>query len=245
MTNSLEKKLRKIFQKKQREYLWLGFKGNKYQLADKLPLETYRYLHSDLTDDELYELKCIFEAWGLEENLITVIPNHVWFDRCISNLKLFDSFSDEQLEKILNNEVNNLKIFVAQGISRNQQHRIMHLIHQNVLENWIFWFGEDEFSEFNRYLIWLYVEELDAEFTSEKEKATKIFQKIANLSDFSISRLLENQNMEKKVVKRILKGLKQMDRDIFAIYKAIDRTHLYAALSWTDFYLLDNVESVK
>lgn len=241
MKDSLEKKLRKIFRKKQRENFWLGFKGDKYKLADELTFEAYRELERDLTFDELYELKVILEEYGKLEILLAIIPSDIWFGRCCSDLRLFDSFSDKQLEMILNDKWHNFSnLFFAQGMNRNRQHRIMHLLYEDGLENWIYRFTAENFSEFNRFLVWLYEKEKDEEYVSEQEKEAEVFQKISNISDLLIARLL--QNTEAFVVKRILKQLNRLGRDIFSIYKKIEQDSLYNVLVKSDFALLNNAE---
>lgn len=243
MAKTLQKKLRKFFRRTQREDFLLGINGNERELFNKLPLYVYETLELDLTDDEFYRLNRIFDTHGRGRMLFDLIPkgNYLW--RCCRNLNLVDDLSDEKLECILNNVRNGISnLLFAQGQSFNRQHRIINLLHEDILEKEISLLTGSNFSELNDFLVWLYEKERDEEFVSESEKATVVFQKLANLSDRAIAILLENTDT--CVVKRILQELCNAERDIFPIYQGIQRYKLYEVIVKSDYELLNNANDI-
>ena len=240
MGNSLEKKLRKTVRKKQKRNFWLRDK-NKYELVWELSCGELRQLAQDLMRDEFYELKCIFEELGEVEVLLSIIPSSCCFSRCCYDLRLFDSFSDKQLETILDDNCLSISsLFFATGINRNRQYRIIKLLHVDILNDWINnKLTTEQLSEVNRFFIWLHDKVKDTENVYEQNEETEMFRKFASISDLAICYLLENT--EAFVVKEIVKQLNQMGRNVWKIYEEIFAEHLYDVLVKSDFTILDNV----
>lgn len=223
-TKTIEKKLRKLFRKKQRENFWLGLRGNLYQLDTKFPLDAYQELEENLTDDEFYQFKRSFEEdVSVEENaLFNVIPGSIWFDRCCRDLRLFDSLSDEQLEKILNDTWDDISdLFFADGQNPDRQCRIMYLLSKERLDNWINYLTGEEFSKFEAKVPDFF------SYLSEKTdgEAFGIFEKLASLSNCSVAELMEN--LKVAPARRILQNIIHLGRDVFEIVKVIEKDRLY------------------
>ncbi len=223
MENELGKKVKKSFRKCQRKNFWLSCK--KVNLEDdekihfKLPLDEYPKLVERLTLDELYDLKTFFEKWGWGDVLFHLVHPYTWYKRCCLDLRLFDSFSDEQLEKILNNNGGNVSdLFLADGQNEERQLRILRLLNESSLESWI------------RLLItcdyqWLNLKMPEGLTVSTNEKNDAIFEKLATLSDYAVAKWMEI--LEVGPARRLLQEIICLERDVFSICKEIEKDKLY------------------
>lgn len=213
MAEVLRKKIRKFFRKQQRKNFWLGLKGDEYQLAKNLPLDSYRDFERELTNGEIYEFKSILSALGCEKKLLTIIPADVWFSRCCADLQLFNSFSDQALEKILNDSNRNIsEIFLYET---EYQLRIMQLLNEERLSYWII--SLKGARELYTFLNWL--------STRNDPTADMIFQKLASVYNSAVAILLRNLESEPK--KRILDCIFSEERELLPIYQEVDKDELF------------------
>ncbi len=229
MKKTLAKKLGKMFRKEQRKNLFLGIKRNEYKLAYNMPLEAYEELLQKLNGDEIYELKKIFNDCGQTELLIGLMPSEFWINVCCSNLNIFFSFLDEQLRHIINNVsyYSISRIFYLEGMNIIGQNRIIELLNLEVWEEWILDFSKEEFRKFNCILI-SYV----------RNKNEIIFQKISNMSNFGIAKLIENTFDD--IIKKIFENVEK--ERIYPIYKEIKIENLYKVLVESRYNLLEDAD---
>ncbi len=223
MENELGKKVKKSFRKCQRKNFWLSCK--KVDLEDdekihfKLPLDEYPKLVERLTLDELYDLKTFFEKWGWGDVLFHLVHPYTWYKRCCLDLRLFDSFSDEQLEKILNNKGGNVSdLFLADGQNEERQLRILRLLNKSSLESWIRLFITCDYQ-------WLNLKMPEGLTVSTNEKNDVIFEKLATLSDYAVAKWMEI--LEVGPARRLLQEIICLERDVFSICKEIEKNKLY------------------
>jgi len=246
--DTLDKKLRKIFRKELCKNFILGFRGDTYQLADKLPLRAYSELERDLSPSEFCELKTAFDVLGIfgeKEQIFSVIPVAVWLDRCCSDLELLHIMTTHQLEKILSysNIMNThiSKLFFVQSQTDNYQCLIINLLPSDRLDHWMAHFTQEEHLKFNEFLFQMYQKEKNTEYEPEKEKIATIFEKIASISNKSLANLLANMS-DTLIIKRLLKEFHKMNRDPFDIYRKIqDEDKLFNLLARSEFSLLDDI----
>lgn len=239
MMKTLEKKLRKLFRKQQWKYRWLGFEENAYKLVAKLPLSAYEELERGLTDAEFYELRGIFIDLGKKKILFAIFPSDVWIKRCCSNSNLFDTLWNSQLKEILNYADDILKLFLATNEER--QCRLLSILDEEMLENFFHYARKEYCNAINQFLVWLCVKEENEVCTAKQEEIANIFRKIANLSDATIAKILEN--MDAVVMRRILEEIRKTERDLLSICKQIREEKLYDVLSKSDFALLERADS--
>lgn len=246
---NVKKKLRKFFREKQREYFWLGFWGTERKLATRLPLADYGRLAKNLSYDEFYQLWLIFQEFGKGEELMAVIYNGIWFDRCCGDMRLFDSLTDEQLEKIVNGTIINTypsivsNLFLANGQSFDRQCRVLYVLHQDALYRWLPFL--DNLSEINRVLDKLCCKENTMKKEEgdwfEWKKASEIFRKFASLPTDVTFKLL--WGIDGHVAKRILQEAKKLGQDERAIYERFPTNSLYSFIVRTDFDILENADA--
>lgn len=249
----LEKKVRKFFRKKQKEYSRLGSKGTLNELATKLPLDDYEEFVEDLTCSEFYEFFSIFQNKERVTTLMELITDtwH-WFNRCCCDMRLIDDLSDEHFAEILNNEdigSNDIgRMFNAGGQNMERRLKIVHLLDKRNLEKQIsYWASLNVLSEFNSFLVFLYRKETHSEISSERAKAREIFERIASFSEALIAKLLVEivENSSKHLAKRILQEVRNLNRNEQSIYARIPESNLFTFLGRMDFDFLDNADAER
>lgn len=110
-----------------------------------------------------------------------------------------------------------------------------------MLGNFMYYAGKKDCLSINEFLVGLCQKEEKATEVEEREKIADIFLKIASISDSAIANLLENAQY--CVTKRILKQVRQENRDLLSICKQISKEKLYDVLSKSDFALLEYANS--
>ena len=223
---NLLKKLRKHFRKVLSKNCLLGIKGSKYKLAYSIPLGEYKGLLQSLNKDEIYELKKIFDECGQAESFINLMPNDFWFSVCCTNIKIFYSFSEEQLQKILNNTKFDIgKMYYSEELTEIERNIIIKLLNIEVLEEWILGFSEESVRKFSGFLI--------------GERNEEIFQKISNISNLAIAKLVESTFFD-NIVKKIFENVEK--ERIFPIYQEIKKENLYDVFVKSGYNLLDDAD---
>lgn len=239
MMKTLEKKLRKMFRKRQREYWRLSFDKNAYKFLTRLPLDAYEELEEGLTDEEFYNLKGAFLDLNKEKVMLAIFPSKVWIKRCCSDSRVFDTLSVIELKEILKYADDILKLFLATNEERRC--RLLSLLDEERLGNFLYYAEKEDCNTINQFLVWLCVKEENEVRTAKKEEIAGIFRKIASLSDATIAKILEN--MDPKVISRILEEIRKTNRDLLSICKQIREEELYDVLSKSDFALLEYADS--
>ncbi len=218
MVTEFEKKLRKFFRKCQRKNLGLGFKRGvfMFKLVRSLPLDEYQKLEPNLSADELYDLRKNLKVYELEEAFFYMIKPHTWYNRCCADMRLFDSFSDEQLGKVLNAKEGNISsLFFADGQNAGRRLRILKLLSENSLESWIKLLSTVDYRLMNVKM---------PEGLAIPSNDT-IFKKLATLSNYAVAKLMEILGVGP--ARRLLQGIICLERDVFSICKEIEKNKLY------------------
>lgn len=128
---------------------------------------------------------------------------------------------------------------MANGQTMERRFKMVYLLRKEYLENSLA--SLNDLSDFNCFLEFLYRQEIHSEISSERAKATEIFERIASFSEALVARLLVENSSH--LAKRILQEVRNLNRNERGIYAHIPESNLYTVLEKTDFELLDNADT--